>query len=73
MRARLAARSVFAVDDRRPEDPEFLTLSNSSARGDRETGRVVVHLGRYGRPSGAEKQALERFQGDCMRYEIEVD
>ena len=68
----LVRDSVAEVDTRRPEDPDFLTLSNFSAREDRETHRVLVHLGRFGRPSDAEKRAGKRFQGDCMQYEVEV-
>ena len=65
--------SLATVDDRRPDDPEFTTLSNFSAREDRETGHVVLHLARSSRPTEAEAAAGKRFQGDCLRVEIAVD
>ena len=68
--------SVTVVDDRRPEEPELVTLSNFSAREDRETGRIVAHVLRHASPTAAEKAdpalPARRFQGDCMLYEIAV-
>lgn len=66
-RAALIEKSVLVIDNRRPEDGEFLTLSNFYAREDREEGTIVLHLCRHSR--GGEIG----YQGDCMRYEISVD
>lgn len=66
---KLIKDTLTTVDDRKPEDPGFLTLSNFSAREDRETGNVIITMLRAGRPRGEETMP---FQGDNMRYEIEV-
>lgn len=69
----LVRDGVSPVDEKHPEDPEFLTLSNFWARVDRETGHVVVHLGRFGRPTEEERRAGRRFQGDCLRIDLSVE
>jgi hypothetical protein len=61
--------TLFKMDDRKSDDPEFLTISNFSAREDRETGHIIVTLPRTGRPRGEEKMP---FRGDNIWYEIEV-
>ncbi len=61
--------SLFKIDDKKSDDPEFLTISNFSAREDRETGHIVITLPRTGRPRGTETMP---FQGDNIWYEIEV-
>jgi hypothetical protein len=64
---RLLEETVTVIDDRKPEDGEFLTLSNFYAREDRETGHLKLHLLRWS-TGGA-----RGYQGDCMLYEIAVD
>ena len=62
----LIEESVSVIDDRRPTDGGFLTLSNFYAREDREHRTIKVHLMRHMR--GGEKE----YQGDCVLYEIAV-
>lgn len=65
-RAALIEDTVTVIDDRKPGDGEVVTLSNFSAIEDREHHTVLLHLCRSSRGGDAP------FQGDCMRYEIEV-
>ena len=63
----LIRETVAVIDDRRPDDGPFLTLSNFYARDDREDGRIKLHLLRcsIGGSRG--------YQGDCLLYDIEVN
>ncbi|RKX33767.1 MAG: hypothetical protein DRP71_09385 [Verrucomicrobia bacterium] len=63
---RLIEDTVMVIDDRRPEDGEFVTLSNFYAREDRESGTIKLHMLRW------TKGGTRGFQGDCMLHEISV-
>lgn len=63
---RLIEESVTVIDHRKPEDGDFLTMSNFYAREDRETGNLKLHMLRWS------KDGAQGFQGDCMLYEIAV-
>lgn len=64
---RLIEDTVTVIDDRQPDDGDFLTLSNFYAREDRESAGIKLHMMRcsIGGSRG--------YQGDCMQYEIAVD
>lgn len=64
---RLIEESVTVIDGRKPDDGDFLTLSNFYAREDRESGNLKLHMLRWS-TGGA-----RGYQGDCMLYEIAVD
>jgi hypothetical protein len=63
---RLIEDTVTVIDDRQPDDGDFLTLSNFYAREDRESNYIKLHMLRcsIGGSRG--------YQGDCMLYEIRV-
>jgi hypothetical protein len=61
----LARDSVRVVDDRGPGEDELLTLSNFSAREDRASRNIVLHMTRlFAFPDG--------WVGDAYAYHIEV-
>jgi len=64
---RLARDSVRAIDTRRDDDGEFMTLSNFGAREDRVTREVVVELPRMPRRAGAGD-----LTGEYVEYRIGV-
>jgi hypothetical protein len=61
----LRRETVRIVDDRAPGESELLTLSNFSAREDRETREIALHLTR-GFPFA------DGWEGDSMLYRIPV-
>ena len=66
----LRPETVRIVDDRGPAETEFLQLSNFSAREDRETGEIVVHLCRFfEHTAGAERD----WTSDAYVYHIPVN
>ncbi len=66
----LIERSVRVVDDRRPGDSPDLSLSNFSAREDRRTGEIVLHLTRlFARAQGEARD----WTADAEIYRIPVD
>jgi hypothetical protein len=72
-RGTLIEESVLNIDDRKPGDGKFLTLSNFYAREDRERGTIVLHLCRNSRTDQRDRSDHAGFQGDCMMYHIAVD
>lgn len=66
---RLIQRSVRIVDDRGPSDGPDLALSNFSAREDRRTGEIVLHLTRlFARSQGESRD----WTADAEIYRIPV-
>jgi len=66
---RLMERTVRVVDDRRPDDSPDLALSNFSAREDRATGEIVLHLTRlFARSHGETRD----WTADAEIYRIAV-
>jgi hypothetical protein len=65
--ATLIEESLLVIDDRKPGDGDFLTLSNFHAREDRVSGTIKLHLCRHSRGENV------AYQGDCLCYEIAVD
>lgn len=63
----LIEETVINIDDRRPGDGEFLTMSNFYAREDRVDGTIKLHMLRHSRGESS------AYQGDCMLYEIAVE
>ena len=64
----LIRNQLLEVDTRRPEEPEFVTLSNFYAHEDRVTGALVAYVLRMVR-----EDDRTVVQGDCLRYEISLD
>jgi len=61
----LRKASIRVVDDRAPGEDELLTLSNFTAREDRKTREICVHMTRmFAFPDG--------WEGDAMLYRIMV-
>lgn len=65
----LIERSLRVVDDRRPGDGPDLSLSNFSAREDRNTGEIVLHLTRLFARSQGE---VRDWTADAEIYRIPV-
>jgi hypothetical protein len=66
----LRQETVRVVDDRGPQETEFLQLSNFAAREDRETGEIVVNLCRFfEHTTGAERN----WTSDAYVYHIPVN
>jgi hypothetical protein len=57
----LERESLVTVDTRQPGEPEGMTLSNFSAREDRETGEIVLHASRW---------MLPEWNGSAYLYRI---
>ena len=66
----LRKESVRIVDDLRPGDSPDLTMSNFSAREDRSSGDIVLHLSRLFQHSKGE---LRDWTSDAFIYHIPVD
>jgi len=61
--------TVRVVDDRGPQESEFLQLSNFAAREDRETGEIVLHMCRlFERSTGAARD----WTSDAYVYHIPI-
>jgi hypothetical protein len=65
----LRKETVRVVDDRGPRESAFLQLSNFSAREERGTGEIVLHLARFfERSTGTERD----WTADAYIYHIPV-
>ena len=62
----LKKETLFAIDNRRPDDPAELQLSNFHAREDRQTAEIVVHLSPFRR------EDPEAYEGDAYLYRLKV-
>ncbi len=68
---RLLRRSVWAVDDREPDESPFLTLSNFFAREDRETGHMLIHMTRLFARDFRKGGSID-WTADSLLYRIEL-
>jgi len=59
----LVRDSVVAIDNRQPDEPESMTLSNFHVHEDRQTGEVIVHMTRT---------FFDKWMGTAYEYRITV-
>ena len=55
--------TIRVIDDRRPEEPEILMLSNFYAREDRKSGGIALHMTRLA-------ALADGWEGDALLYTI---
>ena len=79
-RGQLLRESLITIDERRPDDPPNLLLSNFAAREDRATNDILIHLSPINRPQnpptpkdGDDGQESFDWTADAWLYRVSVD
>jgi hypothetical protein len=67
---RLIRESITVIDERAPQEPEFVQHSNFKCYQDRETGDVVLYLTRFGERGHEDGKWLD---ADLYQYRMRID